>query len=222
MNVRIQSGFTLWELLVAVFVAGILLGIGVPSFREFQRNNGMVTAANDLVTGILMARTEAVKRQVPVTLCASPNPIAANPTCSPTGAGSNGGFIVWVDENGNTDGNGVPILTDGSDGNAVVDGGETILLQRDAPGGVINVWGDAGYIAYGPNGFARIATGLGFGSLTRVLYCDERGNRATTGGSSARVVRVDPTGRGQVLREIADVTAAIVIINGAGVATTCP
>jgi len=33
-----QSGFTLWELLVTLLVAGVLLSIGVPNFREFQRN----------------------------------------------------------------------------------------------------------------------------------------------------------------------------------------
>ena len=72
-----QSGFTLWELLVTMLVAGMLLAVGVPSFRDAQRNSAITAAANDLITGLLAARAEAVKRQVPVTLCASPDPAAA-------------------------------------------------------------------------------------------------------------------------------------------------
>ena len=205
-------GFTLWELLVTVTVAGILLGIGVPSFIEFQRNNAIVSAANDLVSGIMAARARAVQLQVPVTLCASPDPAAANPVCSPTGAGTNGGFVVWIDENGNTDANGVPILTDASDGNAVVEGGETVVVARAAPGGTINVTAsnNSGYVSFAPNGRRRDAPGFVQPQILTVLYCDERGNRATSGGiSTARVVRIDQTGRGQVLRQIAEVTPVV-------------
>lgn len=215
MKMQSVRGFTLWELLVSILVVGILLGIGVPNFLEFRRNNAMAAAANDLVSAIMLARAEAVKRQVPVTLCASPDPLAATPTCSPTGAGSNGAFIVWVDENGNVDANGAPILTDGSDGDAVVDAGELVLLRREDPGSTINVSADSGYIAYGPNGFRRNVTGLG-PSASLVLYCDERGNRAAAGDvSTARVLRVDPTGRGQVVRGVPEVAAAITAIGAA-------
>lgn len=215
MKMQSVRGFTLWELLVSILVVGILLGIGVPNFLEFRRNNAMAAAANDLVSAIMLARAEAVKRQVPVTLCASPDPLAATPTCSPTGAGSNGAFIVWVDENGNVDANGAPILTDGSDGDAVVDAGELVLLRREDPGSTINVSADSGYIAYGPNGFRRNVAGLG-PSASLVLYCDERGNRAAAGDvSTARVLRVDPTGRGQVVRGVPEVAAAITAIGAA-------
>jgi hypothetical protein len=148
---------------------------------------------------------------VPVTLCASPNPTAANPTCSPNGAGTNGGFIIWIDED---DLDGAPILTDATDGNAVVDAGEMVLLARAAPGGTINVSADSGYVSYGPNGFPRNAPAGP--TATRVLYCDERGNRVTHGGvSTARAVRIDRTGRGQVVREIAQITADVAIIGAA-------
>ncbi|HUQ51320.1 MAG TPA: GspH/FimT family pseudopilin, partial [Gammaproteobacteria bacterium] len=83
MNTSRQHGFTLWELLMTLLVAGILLGIGVPNVMEFQRNGAMTAAANTLVTGLLMARNEAVKRQAPVTVCLSDNPTAVAPTCAP-------------------------------------------------------------------------------------------------------------------------------------------
>ena len=108
---------------MTLLVAGILLGVGVPNVMEFQRNGAMTAAANDFVTGVLMARTEAVKRQAFVTICLSDNPTDAEPDLRNRTrvADSTRGFIVWVDENDNFDANGARILTDGSDGDAVVD-----------------------------------------------------------------------------------------------------
>jgi Tfp pilus assembly protein FimT len=206
--------------MITVFVAAVLLGFGVPSFREFQRNNAIAAAANDLVSATLAARAEAIKRQVPVTLCASANPTAANPVCSADGAGTNGGFFVWVDWNpANVDANGSPVFT-GNDGNAVLNNGETVLLARPAPGGVVNVFANTGVVSYGPNGFRRLTiTGLpAQPQIFNVLYCDDRGNRVTSVGSTARVVRIDQTGRGQTLRDVATVTPAIADIVGA----VCP
>jgi len=224
MKATSQSGFTLWELLITLLVAGVLFGIGVPNMMEFQRNGLITAAANQVITGVLSARTEAVKRQAPVTLCASPNPTAVAPTCSPNGAGSNGGFIVWVDSL--VDANGIPIITPATDGNAVVDPGEQILMQTAAPGGTINVWGDSGYIAYLASGFRRTTPAAGAGgrlSASRLLFCDDRGNRATSGQlSTARALRIDATGRGQVVQTIAEVTEALGIITASGVAAVCP
>lgn len=206
MNRQTERGFTLWELLVAVTVAGIVLGIGVPNMMEFQRNNAMAGAGNELVTATLLARAEAVKRQVPVTLCLSADWDAASPTCSQGAAANttNLGFIVWVDENGNVDGDGSPILTDATDGNASFDAGETVLRRSPAPGGAIRLSADAGFVTYTASGFpARPFAGR------TVVFCDERGNRASGVFSTARAVRIDATGRGQVLQEVADVTTAV-------------
>jgi type IV fimbrial biogenesis protein FimT len=206
-----QKGITLWELMMTLVVAGIVLGLGVPSFMEFQRNNAMAAAANELISGAMLARTEAVKRQVPVTLCASSDATALAPVCDTDGA--DGGFIVFVDENDNG------IATDASDGNARVDAGEVVLLQRPAPAGTIDVFADSGYIAYGPNGLPRQPAAQADPPATRFLYCDDRGNRAAAAGlSAARVVWIEPTGRAQVRHEIADVTAAVAVIGGAA----CP
>lgn len=194
MNTK-QHGFTIWELMMTVAVAGILLGLGVPSFMEIQRNSAMTAAANELVTGVLLARAEAIKRQQPVSLCTSPAPMATNPACGNTGTRL--GFIVWADENGN----------------AVIDSGEIILRQIASPGGTIAVSSDNdGTVTFTGSGFARRA---GTDQTSRVLFCDDRGNRATTGNSSAaRAVRIAPTGRGQVLQEIGDIDAAITVTNG--------
>ena len=220
-----QHGFTLWELLMTLLVAGILLGIGVPNVMEFQRNGAMTAAANDLVTGVLMARTEAVKRQAPVAVCLSDNPTDPNPICLPNAVADSAtrGFIVWVDENNNVDVNGARILTDATDGNAAVDAGELVLMQSAARGGSIRVSSNCGYTSFAPTGFTRRAGALCFPNpFQAVLYCDDRGRRAAAGTlSSARVVRIDRPGRGQVLQETGDVNGTITGVL-AGIAPTCP
>ena len=219
-----QSGFTLWELLITMVVASLLVAVGIPSFRDAQRNSAITSAANDLITGLLAARAEAVKRQVPVTLCASPNPSAANPVCAQDGAGANGGFIVWVDwDPAHVDPQtGSPTFA-ASDGNAVVDNNETILIRTPAPvsaapNGPLNIYAattmganvNSGYVSFGPNGFLRTAQGVGFGPATRVLDCDDRGAKQTFGAnfSTARLVRIEATGRANVEQALGDINGA--------------
>ena len=193
---------------MSLLVAGILFGIGVPNLLEFSRNNAMAGVANDFVGVLMAARAEAVKRQVPVTVCASPDPMAANPVCVPTGVGATG-YFAWVDENNNPVG-GIPTLTDPTDGNATVDPGETLLLARSIPD-TLTVQGDTGFVTFGTKGQRLDGVPTAFGvmnSARAILMCDARGNVVTAGSlSAARVVQVDRTGRSLLRREIADVGA---------------
>ena len=220
---------------MTLLVAGILFGIGVPNVMEFQRNGLMTAAANELVTGVLMARSEAVKRQAPVALCLSDNPTAVTPTCSPNAIGDSltRGFIVWVDENNNVDANGARILTDATDGNAVVDANELVIRRSVPPGGTIRVSANCGYVSYAPTGFTRNVAGLCPTVLTvtrTVLFCDDRGRRVAAGSlSAARVVRIDRPGRGQVLQETAVINPLITnspptagALPASGINPTCP
>jgi type IV fimbrial biogenesis protein FimT len=68
MNVR---GFTMVELMVTLLLLAILLGIAVPSFRDASLSSRLTGYANDLVAGVQIARSEAIKRNLSVTLCAS-------------------------------------------------------------------------------------------------------------------------------------------------------
>ena len=91
MNKKTTSGLTLVELVITIAVAGILAGLAITSFRDMIQNNRMASHANELISSINLARSEAVKRGVGVKL-----------TASGTSAGNEwgDGWTVWIDTNG--------------------------------------------------------------------------------------------------------------------------
>jgi type IV fimbrial biogenesis protein FimT len=73
-----QQGFTLIELLVTVGVAGILFAIAVPSFRSFLQDSRSISQANLMVQSLNVARSEAIKRDIPVDVCPSSDGLTCN------------------------------------------------------------------------------------------------------------------------------------------------
>ncbi|WP_460841995.1 GspH/FimT family pseudopilin [Noviherbaspirillum agri] len=61
-----HNGFTLIEMMITVAIIAVLLGIGVPSFQSFIRNAEIRTSAESIQAGLNLARTEALRRNVPV------------------------------------------------------------------------------------------------------------------------------------------------------------
>lgn len=63
-----QRAFTLTELMLIVAVLAILVTAGLPSFSDLIGRHRLRGAAEDLYAGLLLARTEAMRRNVPVTV----------------------------------------------------------------------------------------------------------------------------------------------------------
>lgn len=57
-----QKGFSLFELLAGLTIAGIFLQLASPPFNELIRSNRQMDAAQVLASGIRNARTEAILR----------------------------------------------------------------------------------------------------------------------------------------------------------------
>ena len=68
---RKQNGFTLAELMVAIAILGIIVGIAVPSMQSFILNQRVRSASFDLNSDLLYARSEATKRNVDVVMAAN-------------------------------------------------------------------------------------------------------------------------------------------------------
>jgi prepilin-type N-terminal cleavage/methylation domain-containing protein len=61
-SMRRAHGFTLLELMIAVIIAALLVGLALPSFRELTIRNTSSELSNQLVLAIQTARSEAVRR----------------------------------------------------------------------------------------------------------------------------------------------------------------
>ncbi|MFS2124355.1 GspH/FimT family pseudopilin [Pseudomonas sp. Pseusp97] len=90
---RAARGFTLLELMVTVAVLAILIGIAVPSLGDATLAGKLAASANDLVAGVAMGRSEAIKRNTVTSLCVSSNG---------TSCGSGGWEQGWIIISGST------------------------------------------------------------------------------------------------------------------------
>ncbi len=144
---RRGDGFTLIELLVVLALISIMLGIAAPSFVSFISNYRATAAINDILQGIALTRSEALKRGRRVTLA----PI--------TGDWRNG-WIVFVD------------AASGGNKNQSYDTGEELIFQHDplpgsiavtAPGTASVPFADAlnarSFVAFDGTGYARASDG---------------------------------------------------------------
>jgi type IV fimbrial biogenesis protein FimT len=191
------SGFTLIELMLTVMIAAILLGIAVPNFRDIIWNNRLTATSNDLLRSTQLARSEAVKRQARVVVCATADAMATQPACN------YGAFSQWI------------VFVD-TDGDWTVDSTEAVLDRHGAPAASVNVRSDNdGLISYAPTGFANPPS-AGKTPSRYVVICDQRGNQQIGDYSTARALVVEATGRVRVTKNHSDVDTAV------GVTGACP
>ena len=196
-SVRTQRGFTLTELMVTVAVAGVLAMMAVPSMRSFVQNNRLSSASNDLLRSFNLARTEAIKHQTNVVVCAVADPTLAVPQCS---YGAFKGWIVFQDRNFTWQfpNDGQPIF----ERHVLLDSSVTVKTDKDG----IEMYLATGFAS--PTA-AKRPTG-------NIVLCDIRGNQMVGTNSVERAVLITASGRARVSATSTDVNAA------AAAAGACP
>ncbi len=164
-------GFTLIELIITISIAAILVGIAIPSFDSIIKSTRLTTYANELVSSLNLARSEAVKR----------------------------GVQISVRRKGSTNQNwdsGWDIFTD-LDGDGTLDAADTLLKTYPAlTNGFTLRTGTVGYqdfAAYLPSGLSlnssgdtfRLCAGSGDIVNSRAIEINALGRPKTSDGTTA-------------------------------------
>ncbi len=89
---RCASGFSLIELMVVIAIAAILTGLAAPSLGKMFSSNRVQAEASAFVSDLMYARSEAIKRGQPVSLCPSSDAVS----CLTTNTWASG-WIVFSD-----------------------------------------------------------------------------------------------------------------------------
>ncbi|WP_255520209.1 GspH/FimT family pseudopilin [Ramlibacter aurantiacus] len=133
-----ERGLTLIELMVGLSIAAILAAIAAPSFRTLLARRAVESAAADFMADFRYARTEALKRGHPVSVCGSSDGLACTHSKD-----WRGGWIVFADR----------------DANRLVDAGEAVLRVQGAARGLRELLVDRGAtpssFTFHPNGLAN-------------------------------------------------------------------
>ena len=142
-------GFTLIEMLIVIAATAVLLAIGAPSMAGMVKSARISSASNLFFSGLLLARSEAIKRNSRVVLCKSSEGVV----CSPTG-GWEQGWIIFHDSNNN----------------GLRDGFEIIIQRESSLSAEIRLVGNLNverYVSFTATGATRlIGGGFQAGTLT--------------------------------------------------------
>ena len=142
-------GFNLFELMLALSIAAILLGIGVPAFKGMWLDSQRTVAVNAFIHSIFLARSSAFTYRGTISICRS----ADGENCSNGTANWEQGWIVFVN--------------DDRDDPPVRDRDERILsVQQALPGSTIA----SNRLAYSFKSYRRdVINGT-------IVFCDHRGS----------------------------------------------
>jgi type IV fimbrial biogenesis protein FimT len=190
-----HAGFTLIELMITIALIAVLSTIAAPSMRDLVKNARMTALANDFITDLSIARSEAVKRGVRMAICTSSN----GTSC--TNTGWNQGWIVFTDSVEGTNYGSVNgtdmILKVAPRIDGATETPPTLITSVNAQSGPVGT-----FVGFRPSGV--IMPGGGDTTTDINFYvCDSRTTANVSAGEAAqkgRHVTLTLTGRAHVVR----------------------
>ena len=94
MAVPKSKAFTILELMITVSIMAILVTLGIPAFKDYALKQRLNAAVNALHSDLLLARSQAIHRDMQVTAC----PVDPTVGCAGSTEWSDG-WIVFGDSN---------------------------------------------------------------------------------------------------------------------------
>lgn len=188
-------GFTLVEMLAVITISAILVALAIPSFQGTVRSSRISGATNSFIAALDLARSEAIRRAVVVTVCRSVDSMAVAPACS--NAAANGfaandwasGWIGFAKAPGNA-------------ADATVEAGDEIILRQEAFVGppadrmiIESTAPNPQSRSFNPRGLT-----VGGGAIGMTLFFDHRDIQVAQRTERARCVAMNITGRSRVAR----------------------
>lgn len=151
---RGAAGFNMVELLVVTTLASILMAIAVPSYRYVTNSSRVSSEINNLLGDMMLARAEAIRQGLPVTIC----PSTDGATCGALTLDWSKGWIVFTDFNANG-----TVDTDAANNDTV------LRYQRQFSGTdtVTTTNATNNYVTFNRDGFAF---GLNSNDTTQLLF----------------------------------------------------
>ena len=165
------NGYSLIEMLFMLFVLGVLCGTVALSFQALQNRVHTQAAAEALLSDVLSARVEALRRERRVTLCVAALDASAQ-SALPSSCALSGSTAAWHQ--------GWLVFED-TNNNGMWDQGETLLYQRPRINLQVSATGNTTlcrYVSFGANGRSLLLNGA-FQAGT-ITFC-ERGAAAKAG-----------------------------------------
>jgi len=160
---KLHNGFTLIELMVTIAILAIITTFAAPALGIFVSRSVMRGISADFTLAMQQARSEAINRNMCVTMCMSSKASLSPPKCTVSGDEWGVGWIVFLNPSCDTS---ITTANPKTGASPL----ETVVLVRDTSGprySLQNGRGSSGTrsITFGARGNTRSSTGASFNLL---------------------------------------------------------